>query len=139
VVFRYPIREETWSAGLLAALGAFELGVHPVLVLDPLAADRLVAVGGFEKRPALAEWIAANATRSADELWQTFEGANLLRPRAALGEEPWVRHLSAAPDVRIPLFEAANVHVLVAGGETFGTYRIFGAAPVVTIGIDDWR
>jgi hypothetical protein len=139
VVFRYPIREETWAAGLLAALAAFELGVHPVLVLDPLAADRLVALGGFDTRSGLADWIAANATRPADELWQTFEGGNLLRPRAALGEEPWATHLAAPPDARIPLFEAENVHVLVAGGETFGTYRVFGAAPVMTIVVDDWR
>jgi hypothetical protein len=139
VVFRYPIREETWADGLLSALGALELGVMPVLVLDPLAAERFVALGGFTTRSAFANWIAAQATRSPDELWPTFEGHNLLRPRAALGEEPWATHLAAEHGARIPLFKADDVHVLVAGGETLGTYRIFGAAPVVTVDVDGWR
>jgi hypothetical protein len=139
VVFRYPIHEETWTRGLLAAVGALELGVAPVLVLDPLAAERFLALGGFETRSALAEWVAANATRTAAEVWQTFEGRNLLRPRAALGEEPWATHRSAGLDAQIPPFAPEDVHVLVAGGETFGSYRVFGASPVVTAGIDEWR
>jgi hypothetical protein len=27
----------------------------------------------------------------------------------------------------------------VAGGETLGTYRLFGATPVLTVGVDEWR
>jgi hypothetical protein len=139
VVYRYPIHPETWAAGLLAAVGALELGVVAVLVLDPLCAERFVKLGGFETRSAFSNWIAAHATRPAGELWPTFEGRNLLRPRAALGEEPWVTHLGAEPGALIPLFAPEDVHVLVAGGETFGTYRVFGAAPVVTVDIDQWR
>jgi hypothetical protein len=139
VVFRYPIRDETWEHGLNAALTALELGVEPVLVLDPLAAERFVALGGFGTRQAFAEWVATHATRRADEIWETFEGNNLLRPRAVLGEAPWATHLAAARDAPIPLFRPEDVHVLVAGGETLGTYRVFGASPVVTVGIDDWR
>jgi hypothetical protein len=139
VVFRYPIREATWAEGLLAALRALELGVEPVLVLDPLAAERFAQLGDFGTREAFAEWVAAHATREAGDIWQTFEGNNLLRPRAALGEEPWATHVAAPSGASIPLFAPQDVHVLVAGGETFGTYRVFGAAPVITASVDDWR
>jgi hypothetical protein len=138
-VFRYPLREETWAGELRRALAALELGVSPVLVLDPLAAERLVALGGFETRAELGAWIAANTTRRAGALWPTFEGQNLLRQRAALGEERWVTALDAESDVDVPLVGAEEVAVLVAGGETLGTYRLFGATPVVTVSVDEWR
>jgi hypothetical protein len=138
-VFRYPVREETWASELRRALAALELGVSPVLVLDPLAAERLVAVGRLASRQELAEWVAGALTRPAGELWPTFEGQNLLRQRAALGEERWAAALDAAPDEELALVRPDEVSVLVVGGETLGTYRVFGATPVVTVGVDEWR
>jgi hypothetical protein len=138
-VFRHPIREETWVEGLLRALAGLELAVSPVLVLDPLAAEQLVAFGGFGTRAALADWIARNATRAASDLWPTFEGQNILRARAVVGEEPWASRLDAAPETAVPLYAADEVRILVVGGETFGSYRLFGATPIVTAGVDEWR
>jgi hypothetical protein len=138
-VFRHPVREETWADGLLRALAALELAVSPVFVFDPLAAEQLVAFGGFNTRAALAGWIAENATRAAAEVWPTFEGQNLLRARAVVGEEPWASRLDAPAETPIPLFQADEVSILVVGGETFGSYRLFGVTPVVTVGVDEWR
>lgn len=138
-VFRYPPHKETWAADLRRALAALELGVVPVLVLDPLAAERLATLGGFATRSDLTSWIAAATTRRADELWPTFEGRNLLRQRAALGEERWATALDAPPEAPVELVRPDEVAVLVAGGETLGTYRLFGATPVLTVGVDEWR
>lgn len=138
-VFRYPQRPETWADGLRAALAALELGVAPVLVLDPLAAARLVELGGFGTRASLAAWMAENGVRPARSFWQTFEGQNLFRARAALGEQPWAGLLAAGPDDPVPPFAAGDVQILVVGGETFGTYRLFGSTPPVSIPVDDWR
>jgi hypothetical protein len=138
-VFRYPIREQTWADGLRRALSALEFGVVPVLALDPLAAERFTALGPFDTRVAFAEWVSANALRPPHDFWETFEGQNQFRPRALLGEEPWAGRLAAASDEPIRLFAPEDVHILVVGGGTMGTYRVFGATPVVTVGIDAWR
>ena len=138
-VFRYPLHEESWADELRRALAALELGVSPVLVLDPLAAERLVALGGLESRADVQAWVAAHATRAAAALWPTFEGRNLLGQRAALGEERWAAALDAAPDDEVALYRPDEVSVLVTGGETLGTYRVFGAVPVTTVGVDEWR
>jgi hypothetical protein len=128
-----------WDSELASALAALELGVTPVLVLDPLAAACLCAVRGFSSREALAAWVAEHTTRPACRLWPTFEGRNLLRQRAALGEPRWAAALDASPSTEIQLCAPEEVAVLVTGGETLGTYRAFGATPVVTVGVDAWR
>jgi hypothetical protein len=47
--------------------------------------------------------------------------------------------LKAKPDEIIEVYEAKNINIVVAGGETQGAYRIFGARYTKTVSIDVWR
>jgi hypothetical protein len=138
-VYRHPPYDGSWAAELLRALDGLELAVSPVIVLDPLAAERLRSYAGLESSGALAGWIAEHATRPLGDVWATYEGQNLLRARAVLGHEPWAARLDADPAAPVPLFAQDDVHVLVSGGETHGSYRVLGATPIVTVGVDAWR
>ena len=62
-----------------------------------------------------------------------------MRPRAVAGVEPFASRLKAAPDELIPIFEPSDIHIVVAGGETKGTWKMISGALRGTVSIDKWR
>ena len=51
-----------------------------------------------------------------------------MRPRAVAGVEPFAARLKAAPDELIRIFEPADIHIVVPGGETQGTWKMMSGA-----------
>ena len=63
----------------------------------------------------------------------------LMRPRAVAGVEPFASRIKAAPDELIRIFEPSDIHIVVAGGETHGTWKMISASRRPTVSIDKWR
>jgi hypothetical protein len=133
------VRDATWASTLRRALVAGDPTSGPVLLLDPLAAHRLVELGGFAEKRRLAEWMAEAAVLPASEYWDLFEVRMLYHARALAGEEPWASTLAAAPETQVRLFEPGAVEVVVVGGETTPSWRLIGAAPGTSVSVDRWR
>ena len=51
----------------------------------------------------------------------------LLQPLAVAGVEPYATRLKAKPDEIVQMFEPKEINVAVAGGETQGAWKMFGA------------
>ena len=95
--------------------------------------------GGVHLRRFLEKWIYDNARMPASEYWDYPLIQNYIYPRATFGEEPWATKLKAAPDELIPMFRQEDIHVVVAGGETNGYWRIMGCNYQKTVSVDEWR
>jgi hypothetical protein len=133
------IRDDTWADRFRIQLRAIDPFTGPVLALDPLAANKLVEYG-FETQEKLSRWLAENSLRPARELWDNQWMQTLLRPRALLGEEPYATYLKAEPDEMVQTFQPEDVHPVVVGGETGGTYKMIGGMlRGHVVSIDDWR
>jgi len=64
---------------------------------------------------------------------------NYRLPRATFGEEPLASNLKKKGDEPVRLWPKNEIHVVVAGGETNGYWRIYGARRGAAVNIDDWR
>ena len=106
--------------------------------MDPIAA-RGFAELGFDTQEKLIEWCADNGRLTAREYWDSQRIQYLMRPRALAGVEPFASRLKAAPDELIRIFEPADIHIVVAGGETQGTWKMMSGALRGTVSIDTWR
>src|SRR6266536_3352158 len=121
------IRDDTWQERFRGALRACDPFIGPIVALDPLAANKLVDYG-FDTREKLVEWLAENSLLPAREYWDNQWMQTLVRPWAVLGQEPFATHLKAEPDEPVQMFRPQDVHVVVVGGETGGTYKMLGGA-----------
>src|SRR5215216_2441687 len=133
------IRDDTWADRFRIQLRAIDPFTGPLLALDPLAANKLVEYG-FDTREKLVEWLAENSLRTGREFWDNQWMQTLLRPRALLGEEPYATYLHAGPDDMVQTFQPEDIHPVVVGGETGGTYKMIGGMLRGNIvSVDDWR
>jgi hypothetical protein len=112
---------------------------QPCLVLDPITARQFVDRGGFDTKEKLIDWLYQTATMPASQYWDYQLIQNYIYPRATFGEEPYATKLKAADDELIPMFRKEEFEVVVAGGETNGYWRIFGAGYNKTASVDEWR
>ena len=128
----------TWQQKMRHSLAAVEQYSPPLLVMDPIAARGFVELG-FDTKEKLTEWCADNARLTAREYWDNQWIQYLMRPRAVAGVEPFASRLKAAPDEVIRIFEPSDIHIVVAGGETQGTWKMISAARRATVSIDKWR
>jgi len=128
----------TWKEKMRHSLAAVEQYSPPLLVMDPIAARGFVDLG-FETKEKLIEWCADNARLTAREYWDNQWIQYLMKPRAVAGVEPFASRLKAAPDEVIRIFEPSDIHIVVAGGETQGTWKMISAARRATVLIDKWR
>ena len=128
----------TWQEKMRHCLAAVEQYSPPLLVMDPIAA-RGFAELGFDTKEKLIEWCADNGRLTAREYWDNQWIQYLMRPRALAGVEPFASRLKAAPDELIRIFEAADIHIVVAGGETQGTWKMMSGALRGTVSVDTWR
>jgi hypothetical protein len=129
---------ETWKEEFQRAFAACEQHLAPLLVMDPIAARGFVELG-FDTREKLIAWFAENCRMPAREYWDNQWVQTLLRPLAVAGVEPHASKFKAAPDERIPIYQASDIHIVVAGGETQGAWRMFGGRYVKSVSIDRWR
>jgi hypothetical protein len=133
------IRDDTWADRFRLQLRAIDPFTGPLLALDPLAANKLVEYG-FDTREKLVEWLAENSLRTAREFWDNQWMQTLIRPRALLGQEPFASYLNADPDDMVQTFQPEDIHPVVVGGETGGTYKMIGGMLRGNIAsVDDWR
>ena len=128
----------TWQQKMRHSLAAVEQYSPPLLVMDPIAARAFVELG-FDTKEKLIEWCADNGRLTAREYWDNQWIQYLMRPRAVAGVEPFASRLKAAPDELIRIFEPSDLHIVVAGGETQGTWKMISASRRATVSIDKWR
>jgi hypothetical protein len=56
------------------------------------------------------------------------------------GVEPFASRLKARPEELVEIFAAADINVVVAGGETQGAWKMFGGSlRNAVISVDAWR
>jgi hypothetical protein len=133
------IRDDTWQERFRGQLRACDPFIGPIVALDPLAARKLVDYG-FDTREKLVDWLAEASHLPAREYWDNQWMQTLVRPRAILGQEPFATHLKAEPDEPVQMFRPPDIHVVVVGGETGGTYKMIGGSLRDSIvSIDEWR
>ena len=127
----------TWQEKMRHCLSAAEHYSPPFFVLDPIAARGFVELG-FDKKK-LIEWLAKNALLPAREYWDNQHIQTLIHPLAVAGVEPYATRLKAKPDELIEMFEAKQINVVVAGGETQGAWKMISGDLRATVSIDAWR
>jgi hypothetical protein len=133
------IRDDTWQERFRGQLRACDPFIGPIVALDPLAARKLVDYG-FDTREKLVDWLAEASHLPAREYWDNQWMQTLVRPWAILGQEPFATHLKAQPDQPVQMFRPPDIHVVVVGGETGGTYKMIGGSLRDSIvSIDEWR
>jgi hypothetical protein len=128
----------TWQEKMRRCLSATEHYSPPMLVLDPIAARGFVELG-FDKKEKLIEWCARNARLPAREYWDNQHIQTLIHPLAVAGVEPYATRLKAKPDELIEIFEAKQINIVVAGGETQGAWKMISGDLRAPVSIDVWR
>jgi hypothetical protein len=121
-------------------LRAAEHNFPPIFVLDPIVA-RLFVNLGYDTKEKLINWLAENSTLPAREYWDNQWVQTLIHPLAVAGVEPFASRLKANPDELVRAFEPSDIHIVVAGGETQGAWKMFAGSyrPNMTVSIDAWR
>jgi hypothetical protein len=133
------IRDETWQEKLRLSLAACDPFIGPIFALDPLAAQKL-AEAGFDTAAKLSEWMAESGRLPAREYWDNQWMQTLIRPRAVLGIEPFASYLKAPPDEPLQVFQPEQIHPVVIGGGTGGTWKmIAGSLRDSMVSVDDRR
>jgi hypothetical protein len=127
----------TWQEKMRHALAAVEQYSPPFFVMDPIVARGFVELG-FDTKEKLIAWLADNALLTAGEYWDN-QSIQLLRPKAVAGIEPYASRLKAHPDEVIKIYEPSDIHIVVAGGETQGAWKMISGALRATVSIDAWR
>jgi hypothetical protein len=134
------VRPASWREQLLSmVLGMDPGGSAPTLLLDPLAAQQFVDVGGFADKQQLIDWVCENAVQRGATYWDTQIVRNYIYPNAAAGMEPFASKLAAGPDAMVELFDPGQVGVVVVGGGTKPYWCVAGARYARTVSIDEWR
>ncbi len=130
---------ETWKEKFIQCITAGDHNQPPLIVMDPIVA-RLFDGMGFTKQK-LIEWCAENAQLSAREYWDDQWVQTLTLPLAMAGVEPHATKLKARPDEMVRMYEPSDIHIVVAGGETQGAFKMIGGAyrGKATVSVDDWR
>ncbi len=130
----------TWQEKMRHCLAASEHHNPPLLVMDPIAARGYVELG-FDSKEKLIQWCADNALLTAREYWDNQWIQTLVRPLAVAGVEPFASKLKAKPDEMVRMFEPNEIHIVVAGGETQGAWKMFGGSyrGKATASVDEWR
>jgi hypothetical protein len=128
----------TWQEKMRRSLAAVEQYSQPLFVMDPIVARGFVDLG-YDTKEKLIGWCAANALLTAREYWDNQWIQYLMRPRAVAGVEPYASRLKAQPDDVITIFEPSEIHIVVAGGETQGAWKMISGSLRATVSIDAWR
>jgi len=130
----------TWQEKFRHSFAAAEHYLAPIIVMDPIAARGFVDLG-YDSKEQLIEWCARNARVPAREYWDNQWTQTLLHPLAVAGVEPYAARLKADPAELIEAYTAAEIKIIVAGGETQGAWKMFGGVyrPGHSVSVDAWR
>lgn len=128
----------TWQEEFRRVLAGAEQHLAPVVVMDPIAARDFVALG-FDSSEKLVKWFADNARLPAREYWDNQWVQTLVVPLAVAGVEPHASNYRKTGDEPINIWQAKDISIVVAGGETQGAWRAFGGRYQKSVKIDDWR
>ena len=128
----------TWQEKMRRSFAAVEQYSEPLFVMDPIVARGFVDLG-FDTKEKLIAWCADNALMTAREYWDNQWIQYMMRPRAVAGVEPYASRLKAKPDEVIKIFEPSEIHIVVAGGETQGAWKLMSGSLRATVSIDAWR
>jgi hypothetical protein len=130
----------TWKEKFIRCLTAGDHNQPPLLVLDPIIA-RLFVKLGFDTKEKLIDWCAENAQMPARDYWDDQWVQTLTHPLAVAGVEPFASRLKAKPDEMVRMFEPSDIHIVVAGGETQGAFKMIGGSyrKNATVSVDAWR
>ena len=131
----------TWQEKMRRCLTASEHYSPPLLVMDPIAAQKYAEIG-FDTKEKLIDWCAENALLPAREYWDNQWVQTLVHPLAVAGVEPFASKLKANPDDLVRMWEPKDIHIVVAGGETQGAWKMISGAyrgKTSTVSIDEWR
>ena len=135
------VRPDTWGEHLRSMVAGMDPGMcTPTLLLDPLAAQDLIRLGGFEAKEDLAEWVRTHALEPARVYWDRQVVRNYVLPNATAGMEPAASRLRAGSgDDLIAVYEPGDVGVVVVGGATKPYWSVAGPRYQRTVSVDDWR
>jgi hypothetical protein len=128
----------TWQEEFRRVFAGAEQHLSPLVVMDPVAARDFVALG-FDTSEKLIQWFADNARLPHKEYWDNQWVQTLLVPLAVAGVEPHASNYKKKADEMVNLWQAKEISIAVAGGETQGAWRAFGGRYVKSVKIDDWR
>jgi hypothetical protein len=131
---------ETWKEKFIQCITGGDHNQPPLIVMDPICA-RLFVELDFDTKEKLIEWCAENARLPAREYWDDQWVQTLTLPLAVAGVEPHASKLKARPDEMVRMYEPNDIHIVVAGGETQGAFKMIGGAyrNKATVSVDDWR
>jgi len=135
------VRPDSWQEHLRGMVLGMDPGMcAPTLLLDPLAAEQFIRLGGFSSKCDLTEWIRENARKPASVYWDHQIVRNYILPNATAGKEPAASRLrSGSGDDLIELFEPDAIGVVVVGGSTKPYWCVAGPRYMTTVSVDDWR
>ena len=135
------VRPERWQEHLRSMVLGMDPGMcAPTVLLDPLAAEQFMRLGGFVTKDDLAEWIRVNVREKASVYWDYQVVRNYILPNATAGKEPAAGRLrSGAGDDLIEMFEPGAIGVVVVGGATKPYWCVAGPRYQATVSVDAWR
>lgn len=131
---------ETWKEKFIRCITAGDHNQPPLIVMDPICA-RLFVELGFDTKEKLIEWCVENARMPARDYWDDQWVQTLTLPLAVAGVEPHATKLKARPDEMVRMYQPDDIHIVVAGGETQGAFKMIGGSyrNKATVSVDDWR
>jgi hypothetical protein len=141
--FMNTVRQERWRENITRMVVGMDNHFPPMLVLDPIPAHEFIERDpSFADKQKLLDWVDSIALMQARDFWNNREAQRHLRAPAAAGVEPWATNwktLQEDPEELVHKFDRQRMTAMVVGGETAGTWRIFGARYEGTYPIDPWR
>jgi hypothetical protein len=135
------VRPDSWQEHLRSMVLGMDPGMcAPTLLLDPLAAEQFMRLGGFSGREDLAAWVQENVLEKARVYWDYQVVRNYILPNATAGVEPAAGRLrSGSGDDLIEMFEPGAIGVVVVGGSTKPYWCVAGPRYQATVSVDEWR
>lgn len=138
--FRYPYQDV-----MKRAIESFmhygpSNSVQASVILDPLTAQDMKDVEGFDSKEELSQWLRENCLQTPWEYW-TIHPEHL--EAAKEGTEPYASWLKLPEGATIPVprfrENSPSIEVLVVGGETNTFWQAGNFTHVVSASVDDWR
>ncbi len=135
------VRPDSWQEHLRSMVLGMDPGMcAPTLLLDPLAAEQFMRLGGFSGKEDLTEWIRVNVLEQARVYWDYQIVRNYILPNATAGKEPAASRLrSGQGQDLIEMFEPEAIGVVVVGGSTKPYWCVAGPRYQRTVSVDEWR
>jgi hypothetical protein len=126
---------------LASAISRYSTGAYRqvTLLLDPIVANDLKELGGFQTKEALSDWLQKNTPSPARGYWRDHPDE---MKQAKSGVEPfatWLKYPEGALIPRSSFWPEVPVEIIVVGGETNAFMQFGDFRHVSTASVDKWR